>query len=126
VGATPIGAGISSSPHTKPHQRRENVAHGASRGITAYREHAEPRSGDRRSAMIKTALSPLPGLFRRIVPAFSPRLPPWATRVHPHPRPLSRPAGEGCRRRGEGHSTQGLRPGLIYAAPDGAPKDERA
>ena len=46
----------------------------ASRGITADREHAEPLSGDRRSAIIKTALSPLPGLFRRIVPTFSPRL----------------------------------------------------
>ncbi|SPE25985.1 hypothetical protein SBA2_270095 [Acidobacteriia bacterium SbA2] len=29
-------------------------------------------------------------------------------------------AGEGCRRRGEGRLTQGLRPGLLYAAPDGA------
>jgi hypothetical protein len=129
-----IGARISPSPRTKPHQRRKNVAHGArtcekiessvrrgpphpalratlspkgergithvssppplggeggaqpalssagagrvrgserstaisshlpSRGITAHREHAEPRSGDRRSAIVKTALSPLPGL----------------------------------------------------------------
>ena len=50
-----------------------------SRQKRADREHAEPRSGDRRSAIIKTALSPLPGLFRRIGPAFSPRLSPWAT-----------------------------------------------
>jgi len=83
VGTAPISAGISPSPDTKPHQRRENAAHGASRGITADREHAEPRSGDRRSAIMKTALSPLPGLFRRIVPAFSPRLPPWATFLRP-------------------------------------------
>ena len=46
-------------------------SHLPSRGITALIEGAEPRSGDRRSAIIKTALSPLPGLFRRIVPAFS-------------------------------------------------------
>ena len=62
---------------------RENVAHGASRGITADREHTEPRSGDRRSAIIKTALSPLTGLFRRIGFAFSPRLLPWATFLRP-------------------------------------------
>jgi len=77
------GARISPSPHAKPHQRRKNVAHGARRGITAHREHAEPRSGDRRCAIIKTALSPLPGLFRRIGPAFSPRLSPWATFLRP-------------------------------------------
>ena len=29
------------------------------------------------------------------------------------------PAGEGCRRRGEGRPTQGLRPGLRYDAPLG-------
>ena len=34
-----------------------------SRGITGHREHAEPRSGDRRSAIIKIALSPLSGLL---------------------------------------------------------------
>ena len=45
------------------------------------------------------------------------------SRSHPRPRPLSRRAGEGCRRRGEGPSTQGLRPGLLYAAPDGALKN---
>ena len=75
-----------SPPHAKPHQRRKNVAHGASRGITAHREHAEPRSGDRRSAIIKTSLSPLPGLLRRIGPAFSPRLSPWATFLRPPQR----------------------------------------
>ena len=37
-------------------------------------------------------------------------------------RPLSRQAGEGCRRRGEGYLTQGSRLGLLYAAPDGTPK----
>jgi hypothetical protein len=47
-------------------------SHLPSRGITAHNEHAEPRSGDRSTAIITTALSPLPGLFRRIVPAFSP------------------------------------------------------
>jgi len=70
--AEPVGARIGPSPHAKPHQRRKNVAHGASRGIMAQREHAEPRSGDRRSAIIRTTLSPLPGLFRHIVPAFLP------------------------------------------------------
>jgi hypothetical protein len=54
-----------------------------SRGITGHREHAEPRSGDRRSAIIKTGLPPLPGLFGRIGPAFSPRLSPWATFLRP-------------------------------------------
>jgi len=39
---------------------------------------------------------------------------------HPHPHPRPR-----CRRRGEGHSTQGSRPGLLYAAPDGASKSAR-
>jgi len=34
------------------------------RGITVHRENAEPRSGDISSAIVKTALSPLPGLFR--------------------------------------------------------------
>jgi len=77
---------ISASPRTKPHQRRENVAHGASRGMTAHREHAEPRSGDRRSAIIKTALSPHPGLFRRIGLALFPRLSPWATFLRPSRR----------------------------------------
>jgi hypothetical protein len=46
--------------------------------------------------------------------------------AHSLPRPLSRPAGEGCRRRGEGHTTQGLRPRLLYAAPNGALKNGRA
>jgi hypothetical protein len=86
TGETPAlstGAGRIPSPHSKPHQRRENVAHGASRGITAHSEQAEPRSGDRRSAIAKTTLSPLPGLFMRIGTAFSPRLSPWATFLRP-------------------------------------------
>jgi len=41
-------------------------SHVHSRGITAHREQAEPRSGARRSAITKTVLSPLPGLFRRV------------------------------------------------------------
>ena len=36
------------------------------------------------------------------------------------PVPSPARAGEGCRRRGEGYPTQGLRPGLRYGAPDGA------
>ena len=63
-----ISARITPSPHAKPHQRRKNVARGASRWMTAPREHAEPRSGDRRSTVIKTALSPLPGLFQEYRP----------------------------------------------------------
>ncbi|SPE23029.1 hypothetical protein SBA2_110011 [Acidobacteriia bacterium SbA2] len=57
---------------------------------------------------------------------FSPRRKPWVAIAHPHPHPLSRPAGEGRRRRGEGHLTQGLRPGLLYAAPGGALRNGRA
>jgi hypothetical protein len=36
------------------------------------------------------------------------------------PVPSPARAGEGCRRQGEGRPTQGSRPGLLYAAPDGA------
>jgi hypothetical protein len=34
----PTAARISPSPYAKPHQRRKNVAHGDSRGITGHRE----------------------------------------------------------------------------------------
>ncbi len=36
------------------------------------------------------------------------------------PNPTPARAGEGCRRRGEDRITQGLRPGLLYFAPNGA------
>ncbi len=67
-----IGARITSSPQAKPHQRRKNVAHGESRGMTVQRKHAEPRSGDRRSTVIRPALSPLPGLYQEHWPCLFP------------------------------------------------------
>jgi hypothetical protein len=49
--------------------------------------------------------------------AGSPGRQPWveAPSLSPYPSPAR--AGEGCRRRGEGHPSQGLRPGLRYFAP---------
>jgi hypothetical protein len=54
--------------------------------------------------------------------AFSPRREPWVEECSLTSVPSPARAGEGCRRRGEGHPTQGLRPGLLYVAPDGALK----
>jgi len=62
-------------------------------------EYVSPRSGRKRVAH---------GVSRGIVR-------PSLTHV---PSPAR--AGEGCRRRGEGRPTQGLCPGLLSGAPDGA------
>ncbi len=92
-------------------------SHLPSRGITAHSEHAEPRGGDRRSAIIKTALSPLPGLFGRIGTDFSPRLSPWATLLRPPqraPKP-DRAYSSAYGLRGRGHC-QGLDSKLLNSA----------
>jgi len=52
----------------------------------------------------------------------SPRRKPWVTGPSLTPIPSPARAGEGCRRRGEGPPSQGLRPGLQSSAPDGAGK----
>ena len=45
---------------------------------------------------------------------------PYSSAYAPFPSPAC--AGEGCRRRGVGRPSQGLRPGLQSSAPDGAEK----
>jgi len=62
-------------------------------------EHVSPRSGRKQIAH---------GVSRGFV----------GHSLTPVPSPAR--AGEGCRRRGEVRPTQGLRPGLLYDAPDGA------
>ena len=50
----------------------------------------------------------------------SPRREPWERQTTLSPVPSPACAGEGRRRRGEGHSTQGSLPGLRIFAPNGA------
>ena len=60
-------------------------------------------------------------------PAYAgPRRQPWGLSPPPSPRPLPRRAGEGEQKGVGGHLPQGLRPGLLYAAPAGAAKSRSA
>ena len=86
-----IGSRASPPSHGKPHPRRKDAAHGESRRTGTHWEYGKPRSGDRKSAIIKTALSPLPELSWRIGPAFHPRLSPWATFLRPSADGLRNP-----------------------------------